>query len=163
GFVGLLTWSARESFVSRQAVTVVPVVVTRAEVQQEGAPLFQAAGWIEPRPTAINVPALTEGVVESLLVVEGSEVEAGQPVARLVDVDARLVVREAQSTLRLREAELATARANLKAARQRMETPVHLEAALADAESTLAALQTELAGLPFRERAGRARLDYAEQ
>src|SRR5690606_39113248 len=74
GFAALLGWSLREQFARQRPVTVVPVVVTRAEVQQEGTALFQAAGWIEPRPTATNVAALTEGVVESLLVVEGQDV-----------------------------------------------------------------------------------------
>src|SRR5215468_420037 len=59
-------------------VTVVPVLTSRAELRQEGTPLFQSAGWIEPRPTPILITALYEGVVEKLLVVEGQEVKAGE-------------------------------------------------------------------------------------
>ena len=41
-------------------VKVVPVHVSRAEVQQAGTPLFKAAGWVEPRPTStIHVPPTT--------------------------------------------------------------------------------------------------------
>src|SRR5262245_15479436 len=62
GFLALIGWAARDSLLSARPVTVVPVIATRAEVQQSGAPLFLAAGWIEPRPTPILVTALTEGV-----------------------------------------------------------------------------------------------------
>src|SRR5262249_44025106 len=79
GFAGVLSWSARDSLLPARPVTVVPVLTTRAEIRQDGTPLFQAAGWVEPRPTPVLVTALTEGVVEQLLVVEGQEVRAGEP------------------------------------------------------------------------------------
>ena len=62
-------------------MTVVPVHVSRAEWQEEGTPLFKAAGWVEPRPTHVAVPALASGVVDQLLVVEDQAVEEGEPVA----------------------------------------------------------------------------------
>src|SRR5437667_8044645 len=102
GFLGVSGWAARESFLPSQPVTVVPVVTTRAEIQQGGTPLFQAAGWVEPRPTPVLVTALAEGVVEELLVVEGQEIRAGQPVARLVEADARLALQAAEADLALR-------------------------------------------------------------
>ncbi|MEX0791592.1 MAG: biotin/lipoyl-binding protein, partial [Pirellulaceae bacterium] len=142
GVLTLLGFSALEHLVARQPVTVVPVIVTRAEVQREGTPLFQAAGWVEPRPTPINVPALTEGVVEELLVVEGEEVKAGQPVARLIDVDARLAFRRAKAQRDLRQAEVESVQAELKAARRTKENPVRLQAELADAQSLLAKTET---------------------
>jgi multidrug efflux pump subunit AcrA (membrane-fusion protein) len=163
GFLGLLGWAARDQFVLRTPVTVVPVVVTRAEVHQEGMPLFQAAGWVEPRPTVANVAALTEGVVETLLVVEGQEVKRGEPVAKLVDVDAKFALREAETMLALRDAEAQSAEAELAAARLRVEHPAHLEAALADGESSLAKTETELAKLPFLVESAKARLSYAQQ
>ncbi|SFJ43346.1 efflux RND transporter periplasmic adaptor subunit [Planctomicrobium piriforme] len=161
GFLGLLGWGMRDQLVSRRPVTVIPVVVTRAEIQAAGTTLFQAAGWIEPRPTPTSAAALTEGVVESLLVVEGQAVAAGEPVAKLIDIDARLALQEAQATLDLREAEVRSAEGELKAAKLRIEFPVHLEAQLADAESLLAKTQTELVKLPFLIKSAAARLDYA--
>lgn len=163
GFISLLAIAAGEQLLPRQAVTVVPVLVTRAEVQQEGTPQFQAAGWIEPRPTPINVPALTEGVVEKLRVVEGQEVQAGEAVAQLIDVDARLALRGAETAYKLEKAELERAEAELKAARLRKQNPAHLEAELADAESLLAKTETALAQLPFLIRSSQARLGYARQ
>ncbi|MCU0879705.1 MAG: efflux RND transporter periplasmic adaptor subunit [Pirellulaceae bacterium] len=101
--------------------------------------------------------------MEELLVVEGQEVRADQPVARLVDADARLNLREAESTLQLREAERDGAQAVLTAAKQNLEQPVHLEAAHAEAEAALATLETEIKNLPFLVQAAEARLTLARQ
>ncbi len=158
GFLAVLGWAARDSFVSAKPVTVVAVLTSRAEVRQEGTPLFQAAGWVEPRPTPVLVTALTEGVIDKLLVVEGQEVKAGAPVATLIDVDARLALRTAEADLRLRRAEADSIQAAVAAARTNAEQPVHLKAALAEAEATLAQKETEWAGAPFLLDAARARL-----
>ncbi|HBN77658.1 MAG TPA: hemolysin D [Planctomycetaceae bacterium] len=163
GFVALLSVAVSEQLMPRHKVTVVPVVVRRAEIQQQGTPLFQAAGWVEPRPTAINVAALAEGVLEELLVVEGQSVEQGEPVARLINIDAQLALRQAQNTLQLRKAELESAEADFKAAELRVKYPVHLEATLADAESSLAQAKTNLAKLPHLIKSAEARLLYTRQ
>lgn len=163
GFTTLLVAAGWEQFLPRQPVTVVPVVVARAEVQQVGTPLFQAAGWVEPRPTSVNVAALTQGVVEQLLVVEGQQIKAGEPVAKLVDVDTRLALRQAENALQLRQAELQSAEAQRKAAQLRVDNPAHLQAALADAQSLLAKTQTQIAQLPFLIRSAEAEVDFARQ
>lgn len=162
GFLTLLGVAARDQVLARQPVTVVPVVVTRAEVQQEGTPLFQAAGWVEPRPTPINIPALTEGVVKELLVVEGQDIEAGMPIARLIDVDARLALRQAATQFKLREAELQSVKAELNAAQLTLKNPVHLQAELADAQSSLAQTQTALFKIPFLVQSAEAEMRYAQ-
>ncbi len=148
GFLGLVGWSARESLLPARKVTVMPVLVARTEVQQAGTPLFQAAGWVEPRPTPIVVTALAEGVVERLLVVEDQEVEAGEPVAYLIDADAKLALEGTEAELALREADLARAQAALEAAGKRVDHPVHLEAPLTEAEAALAKAEKELGVLP---------------
>src|SRR5437867_3511062 len=104
GFAAVIAWSARDRLLPSKPVTVVPVLTSRAEVQQEGTPLFQAAGWIEPRPTPVLATALAEGVIEKLLVVEGQPVKKGEPVARLIEADTRIGVRTAEADLRLRKA-----------------------------------------------------------
>lgn len=162
GFLLLMAWALGDRLVTRTPVTIVPVIVTQAEARQAGTPLFQAAGWIEPRPTPVNAAALTEGVVESLLVVEGQSVRAGDPVARLYDADARLVLQNAQAALSLQAAELNSAEAELKAAQLRVDHPVHLDAQLADAESVLAKTRTELGRLPFLVEQTTARIDFAK-
>lgn len=163
GFAGVTAWSLRDRLLPAKPVTIVPVIMAKADVQRSGTPLFQAAGWIEPRPSAVLASALVEGIVDEMLVIEGQEVKAGEPVAKLVATDATLAVREAEINLRLREAELDLAKATLAAAEQNLEHPVHLQAALAEAESAHAAIGTEIKNLPFLIRAAEARLTFAEQ
>ncbi len=160
GFVALLGAAAGRRLMPATSVTVVPVIVKRAEVQQAGTTLFQSPGWIEPRPTAISVAALAPGVIEELLVVEGQQVEKGEAIARLISIDAELVVEQAKNTLAIREGELNRAKAELDAAIIRVENPVHLQVQLADAQSTLAKTQTEIAKLPFLLTTAEANVQY---
>ncbi|HEY3392746.1 MAG TPA: hemolysin D, partial [Lacipirellulaceae bacterium] len=90
GFLSLVTWASHDTLLPPQPVWVVPVLATHSTVQHEGTPLFQAAGWIEPRPTPVRVAALAPGVVERLLVVQDQHVKAGEPVAELIRADAEL-------------------------------------------------------------------------
>ncbi len=160
GFLGLLGAAAGRRMLPQQSVTVVPVIVKRAEVQQAGTTLFQSPGWIEPRPTAIRVAALAPGVIEELLVVEGQQVAKGEPIARLISIDAELNLQQADNSLAIREGELNRVRAELSAAKIRREYPLHLEVPLADAESSLAKAKTELAKLPFMIDAAEAQVKF---
>lgn len=162
GFAGLLLYALGDNLYPPRPVTVVPVLVAQADsLQPADTPLFQAAGWVEPRPTPTVVTALAEGVVERLLVVEGQEVKKGEPVALLVSADAQLAVESAEADLNLRQAELAGARAAQTGARARLETPLHLQADLAEAEAVLARTEAELTQLPFQVRSAEARLEQA--
>lgn len=163
GFAGVVAWAARDRLLPARRVTVVPVVATRSFQQRGGAAAFTAAGWVEPRPTPIHVTALAEGVIAELLVVEDQAVAAGEPVARLIEDDARLTLAEAAADLRLREAELASAAAALSAARTNLEFPTALEATLAEAEARLAERETERANLPFEIQMADSRLLLARQ
>ncbi len=158
GFLSLVGWASRDLIFPPKAVTVVPVFSTTAEVQQEGTPLFKAAGWIEPRPTPVRVAALAPGVVAKLLVVEDQFVKVGEPIAELVKDDAKLTHDRALADLELREAELDEVKVALIAAETRFKQPVHLEAALGEAEVSLAKVETRLKNLPFEIR--RAEVDY---
>lgn len=163
GFLALVVWASRERWTPAVDVTVVPVATRRGEVKASASPLFQAPGWIEPRPRPVVVSALTEGVIEKLLVVEGQEVKQGEPIACLIDVDARLALELAESERRQRLAQEQMARAELVAAKARLENPAHLDAAVAEAESALARVQTERAKLPSLIESARIRLRFAEQ
>jgi HlyD family secretion protein len=161
GFLSLIGWAARESLLPAQRVTVMPVLRSQAEVRQANEPLFQAAGWVEPRPQAIVVTALAEGVVERVLVVEDQEVIAGEPVAYLIDADAKLSLEGAEAELDLQEADLARAQAKLTTAKSRIEHPVHLEEQLSEAEAALARAQRELNAFPSLLAAAEAHEEYA--
>jgi len=149
GFAILLVTAAGTRLVPARSVTVVPVIVKRAELQQAGATQFQAPGWIEPRPTASSVAAMTPGVIEELMVVAGQSVQKGEPIARLVSIDAELTLEQAMNSLAIRDGDLNRAKAELSAARIRFDNPVHLRIQLADAKSNLAKSKTELAKIPF--------------
>lgn len=155
GFVALFGWAARDSYMPARPVTVTPVIVSRAEVKREGTALFQAAGWVEPRPTAVVGSALAPGVVDDLLVIEGQRVERDEPVAMLIDTDAKLEVAGARAKHSLQEAEVRRAEAELTAARTNLAKPFTLEGALADAQTRLAETELALGNLPFALEAAR--------
>ncbi|MEQ8846815.1 HlyD family efflux transporter periplasmic adaptor subunit [Botrimarina sp.] len=162
-FIGLFAWSARSSLLPARRVTVTPVVVSRAEFEREGTPLFQAAGWVEPRPTRVVASALTGGVIDQVHVIEGQHVARGEPVATLIDTDARLALAEARATLDLQQAEVRRAEATLQAARANLSQPVRLQAELANAEADLRGAQLELHRLPFETDKARTERDLAAE
>ena len=55
GFVGTLVYSMREAFLPAKGVRVIPVMAVQAEIAESESPLFQSAGWVEPRPTPVIV------------------------------------------------------------------------------------------------------------
>lgn len=67
--------------------------------------LFQASGWLEPDPLPVRATALTDGVVSEVHVLEGDLVEAGQPLATLIDEDARLTRDAVAAELAMKQAE----------------------------------------------------------
>ncbi len=74
GFLVIIAWALRNVLMPGIPVTVIPVTVNQVGNQEQGTELFKAAGWVEPRPTVIRVPALAEGVVKELLVVDDQAV-----------------------------------------------------------------------------------------
>jgi HlyD family secretion protein len=162
GFLALTIWSARDAWLPRQPVTVIPVHVSLSEMQTAGTPLFKAAGWIEPRPTPIRVAALAVGVVDQLLVVEDQAVKKGEPIAQLVTRDAELALEQAIATEGMRKAETDEAQAVLTAARTNLEFPTQLELPLAEADADLAVVETELTNLPNQLKRAEARLRLAQ-
>ncbi|XZE35768.1 efflux RND transporter periplasmic adaptor subunit [Pirellulaceae bacterium SH501] len=162
GFLGLMGFTAGQRLIPRHRVTIVPVMVGGAQSSRAGTPLFQAAGWVEPRPQAVSVASLAAGVIDGVMVVEGQFVEQDEPIAKLVVQDAELLLRQSRANLSLREGELARCEAELKAATSRREHPVHLEVTLAEANGVLAKARTELARLPYLIEAARSMEVFAK-
>lgn len=100
----------------------------------------QAPGWIEPDPFPTYVTALTHGVVEKVLVLEGEPVTAGQVVATLVPDDALLQAERIK-------ADLARKQAALTAAQTDWEHPVALRRAVAVSDARVQETQAEIAQL----------------
>ena len=163
GFLTLVGWTSRDYVFPPKPVQVIPVLATQSQVRSEGTSLFSAAGWIEPRPTAIRVAALASGVVEQLLVVEDQLIEAGEAVAELIKDDAKLVRDRAIADRQFSEGELERAEAELTAAKTRFNQPVHLQARLAEADAALAKVNTMLTNLPFETQRAQSRLSFAER
>jgi HlyD family secretion protein len=161
GFCGVLGWTLRAELMPGTPVTVLPVIVTRAKVEQSDAPLFPAAGWVEPRPTPVIVTSLVEGVIERVTVIEGQDVKEGQPVAYLIRKDAEIAVRQAEAEVQLKIAELASANAQLESAKTYFNEPIQRQSEVAEAESHLAKIQTELSRIPALQRAAQARTTQA--
>ncbi|QNN24962.1 efflux RND transporter periplasmic adaptor subunit [Planctomycetales bacterium ZRK34] len=132
-------------------MSIVRVVAKPVEVEiaassdpaEVGEVIVQAPGWLEPDPYPTYVSALTDGVVEQMLVLEGQQVKAGQVVARLVAEDAELAVQAAEAELALRRAEADAAEADLRAAKTDWDNPVERERAVAVAEAKLGELEAE--------------------
>jgi multidrug efflux pump subunit AcrA (membrane-fusion protein) len=119
----------------------------------------QAPGWIEAEPYYVAATALADGVVDEILVLEGDPVEKGEPVARLIDEDARLALARADAELKQANAEVARADAELAAARVDWENPVEHDRAVETARAALAETEAELAQLPALIDAERAMLE----
>ena len=124
--------------------------------------LVQAAGWLEAEPFSVACTALADGVVDSIDVLEGDRVEAGQIVARLVSIDSELRLRDADADLARAKAEVSRTAAEVQAATTAWEQPVALERAVAVGQASLDEGHAELAQLPFLIDSARARLVSSE-
>ncbi|HUS40511.1 MAG TPA: efflux RND transporter periplasmic adaptor subunit, partial [Pirellulales bacterium] len=162
-FAGLLGWAAKDSVLPSKQVTVVPVIVARAEVQQADTPLFQAAGWVEPRPASLVVSALAPGVIEELVVVEGQLLRKGDPIAHLLDTDAKITLGETQAELAIRDAEVDAARAEFESAEIALANPIQLKADLAEADADLSQVEAVLDTLPAALEAAQTRRTLANE
>jgi len=99
GFALLFLLLFRDRLIPAKAVTVTPArAIEQAQASTAnpsgaatgGRLLFQASGWVEPDPLPIKVTALTDGIVETVHVLEGESVAKGQMLARLIEIDSRL-------------------------------------------------------------------------
>ena len=157
----LAAWSARDALLPAADVRVVPVMLRAAGAEtiangSSGGVVAQAPGWVEADPYPVYVCALTDGVLEEVLVLEGQPVEANQVVARLVSDDARLAHEQAEAQLAQKQAELKRARATAEAGQRDWDNPVERDRAVAAAEADLAETRGLLNRLPSQIEAEQA-------
>jgi RND family efflux transporter MFP subunit len=150
----MLAYSARDAVFPARPVRVVRVVAREAAPAATGgaaapaelsssataAVAVQAPGWIEPDPYPVFVSALTPGVIDRVLVLEGEPVKVNQEVALMVPDDARLALARA-------EAELARRKALRDAAQTDWDNPIALVRMVAVSRAMLAEAKAELAQL----------------
>lgn len=138
---GLLAYAARDVLRPVRAIRIVRVAVTESNRSADTTSVsVLAPGWVEPDPYPTFVTALTSGIIERILVLEGQSVTEGQVIAEMVDDDARLAVARASAELGRREARLRATQAD-------WEHPVALQRAVAVNAALLAAARAELAQL----------------
>lgn len=134
----LLVWQLfGERLLPAAAVDVEPVVTmgvhegSADDVQARGKPaaepfsgeaLFQASGWFEADPFPYRATALASGVVETVHVLEGQEVKAGEPIATLIREDAELRLNRARAALEAARAALLAARSEYDLSHARVES-----------------------------------------
>ncbi|MAI66713.1 MAG: hypothetical protein CMJ26_02405 [Phycisphaerae bacterium] len=115
----ILTYASWESIRSAIPVKAVTVVIRSVETDSpqestlaEGV-IIQAPGWVEAEPFSVYAGALTEGIVESILVLEGDTVVKGQAVAKLVSEDSELAVKATSANEKMWKSKLQVAQAQL--------------------------------------------------
>ncbi|MFZ9882092.1 MAG: efflux RND transporter periplasmic adaptor subunit, partial [Phycisphaerales bacterium] len=134
----LLVFASRDALANPREARVVPVAVAASASPaspDDAAGGLQAPGWIEPAPFATEVPALREGTVAEVLVLEGARVAKGDTVARLEGAAEAIALKLAEAELAAAEAEIASSEAALSAAERTRVLAVDAERALRLAES----------------------------
>lgn len=116
--------------------------------ESPAARTVQAAGWLEPSPYPVVVSALTDGILATMDVLEGSSVKKGQVLATLVADDVELALRHAEAGLARAHAALAGAQAEFAAADSRWDAAIEVTRGLAVAEAELGIADSALAAHP---------------
>lgn len=102
GFILILAFLFGSRLMPATQVQTAPVVTVRAaegeQVTSGGGSqmLFQASGWVEPDPYTTYVPALINGIIDKLEVLEGQSVKKGQLLATLIDDEQKLMLQAAK-------------------------------------------------------------------
>lgn len=172
----LIGWSAwpvlrpAPMVVVSQAIHTVatPASLTRVESDPQGASVtrseaVQAAGWLEAEPFVSACVALTDGVIESINVLEGDRVEEGQLVARLIAKDSEIRLRRAKADLDLARADLEASEADLKGSQASWDHPIELQRSVASGMAALRESQAELDQVPALLDSARAMLERLEE
>jgi RND family efflux transporter MFP subunit len=135
--------------VKATAVVIRPVE-TDAPSRKSGSSVVQAPGWVEADPFSTYIPALTTGIVENVMVLEGDQVAKGQIVATLVDDDARLELDQVNAILTQRKGELQAAQAAMDAAQTELKELVAVKRRESVAIAETARLAAELSAYPAK-------------
>ena len=85
------------------------------------AMLFQASGWVEPDPWAVNVAVKQDGFIERVFVTAGQTVSAGQTLATLDAQDMELELAQATANVQNQNAQLRAQQAAVAATEKWVE------------------------------------------
>lgn len=115
-------------------VSVVQAAVTRGGAAATGTPVLTASGYVVARRQAV-VSAKIQGRLSELRVEEGSQVRAGEILARLEDAEFRAQVLRAKAAVQRAQADLAEQKRQLRVARDLSQEQVVAKDDLEAAES----------------------------
>jgi HlyD family secretion protein len=149
---GLLITASWRSLRPATEVETLPVVVRSihgATSTSQASPqtVIQAPGWVEADPSIVYAATLTDGIVASILVLEGETVEKGQPLATLVDDDAVLAVAAAKAAVDAAAGNVIAAEATYRASQETLETRIDAVRLQAVTQATLEQLTAEHDGV----------------
>jgi len=170
--LALITWSAWPVVRPARRVSVVQAVFQRADdaslrsvadTPALDVPTVQAPGWLEAEPFFVSCTALADGIVESIEVLEGDRVQAGDVVARLVAEDSEIRLRRAEAALARSEADLLIARSEHEAAERAWADPIELDRAVESGRAAVAEVEAEIAQLPSLIESATATLTWLEE
>lgn len=144
GFIAIFILLFGDRLIPAVNVKTLPVVTLRSSIDHQenstepsqaqsgstkGELLFQASGWVEPDPYITYVPALVNGVVDKVHVLEGQSIKKGDLLATLIDDNARLDLAESKQNIESLKASIIAhcqgidiAKAELEAAQKRIIT-----------------------------------------
>jgi len=163
GFASLLFSTVRDSLRGAVPVTVLRPQAAAASAAGAGSIELQRSGWIEPDPYPVHAAALAPGVVRTMLALEGDAVESGQPLALLVDDDARVELSQAEAALARAQADGQKARVERDLARESFDAALEVTEAEASAAADLAGRTAEAQRRAAAARESRARVRIAEE
>ncbi|MEE8104659.1 MAG: efflux RND transporter periplasmic adaptor subunit [Planctomycetota bacterium] len=161
GFILVLAGTAASFLIPiLRPATPVRTAAVRAAGEGSGAArafLAEAAGWIEPDPFAVEVRPLVRGILEELLVLEGTPVKRGETVVGRMRSAEREAARDrAAALVAQRKSLVAKARVDLDVARSLLAQKGELRGDVVSAKRACTMLRGRLAESESETNAARA-------
>lgn len=163
GFAAVLLSTLTDFFKPVVDVTVVRPVPLEGGTREAGTVLVQAAGWVEPDPFPVRAGALAPGIVREVLVQPSDRVAKGDPVARLVDEDAKLALAATEAAVAIAAAERDRSRSEAETAARSLELGLDVTESLAAARADVAGRKAESGNRAAAVAKGEAQVRVAEE
>jgi len=145
-----------------RAVRMVAVQPETHSSQTSATASAEAVGWVEPDPYPFIVRPLVTGHIETLEVLEGAKIKAGETIiARLASAELQAAMERTAAAVTEISAELEHAKANHVMARERLAQNAEAELRLKEAHTKLAAITTKLQVASEKRKQAKAEVDSA--
>ena len=125
---------------------------------KSGKVMTKGSGWLEASPFSTNATALTDGIIKEIFVLEGQLVKKGQPIATMINDDAKLALEQAKSNLQTARAKLSIAEKTHLAAKSNWKNPFEFQRNVDVAKANLDEAKAQLAKLKSDIKAATAKM-----